>query len=172
MKVLSDIDPELAYSIANQEDEPSWWGMIKDGRTTIPEFWNGSGVQNIVSLGGPCENWFYYGLAGIRPDQAHPGFKHFMIKPLFIEGLDWVKAHHDCPYGRIAVQWKRKDGWLMVDVTVPVNTTATVYVPGKKTTEGGLPADEAEGVTFLRMEKNKAVYKVESGKYQFKSVVK
>lgn len=41
MKVLSDIDPELAYTIANQEDEPSWWGMIKDGRTTIPEFWGG-----------------------------------------------------------------------------------------------------------------------------------
>jgi alpha-L-rhamnosidase len=45
-------------------------------------------------------------------------------------------------------------------------------MPGKSVTEGGLPADDAEGVTFLRMEKNKAVFEVESGKYEFKSVVK
>ena len=36
----------------------------------------------------------------------------------------------------------------MVGLTVPVNTTATVCVPGKNVTEGGLPAAEAEGVTF------------------------
>ena len=37
---------ELAYTIANQEDEPSWWGSIKNGRTTMPEYWNGDGAQN------------------------------------------------------------------------------------------------------------------------------
>jgi hypothetical protein len=45
-------------------------------------------------------------------------------------------------------------------------------VPGKNITEGRLPAAKAAGVTFLRMEKNKTVYKVESGDYDFKSVVK
>ncbi len=169
MKVLSDFDPELVYSIANQEDEPSWWGMIKDGRTTIPEFWDGIGVQNIVSLGGPCENWFYYGLAGIRPDEAHPGFKHFAIKPLFVNDISWVKAHHDSPYGRIAVEWKKKGGKYEVDVTVPSNTTATVYLPGRNITEGGLPADKVEGITFLGMEKDRAVFKLNSGSYQFLS---
>jgi alpha-L-rhamnosidase len=59
-----------------------------------------------------------------------------------------------------------------MDICVPVNTTATVYVPGKNITESGLSAAEAEGVTFLRMEKNKAVFKVDSGKYKFKSVAK
>jgi alpha-L-rhamnosidase len=59
-----------------------------------------------------------------------------------------------------------------MDLTVPANTTAMVYVPGKNITEGGLPAAEAEDVTFLHMEKDKAVFKVESGKYEFKSAVK
>ena len=54
---------------------------------------------------------------------------------------------------------------------MPANTTTTVYVPGKSISESGLPAAEAEGVTFLRMEKNKAVFEVESGRYEFKSVV-
>lgn len=169
MKVLTEIDPEMAYSIANQEDEPSWWGMIKDGRTTIPEFWNGDGVQNIVNLGGPCENWFYYGLAGIRSDLAYPGFKHFLIKPMFVEDINWVKAHHNSPYGRIAVEWKRKKGKYEVNVTVPANSTARVYLLGKNITEGGLPADEVEGITFLRMENDLAVFKLNSGRYQFLS---
>ena len=169
MKVLTDIDPETAYSIANQEDEPSWWGMIKDGRTTIPEFWNGDGVQNIVSLGGPLENWFYYGLAGIRSDLAYPGFKQFLIKPSYVKDIDWVKAHHNSPYGRIAVEWKRKKGKYEVDVTVPANSTARVYLPGEKITEGGLPVDKVEGITFLRMENDLAVFKLNSGRYQFLS---
>jgi hypothetical protein len=65
-----------------------------------------------------------------------------------------------------------KPNVLMMDVTVPVNTTATIYMPGKNITEGSLPAAGADGVTFVRMEKNKAVFKVESGEYEFKSVVK
>ena len=43
---------------------------------------------------------------------------------------------------------------------------------GKYISESGLSAAEAEGVTFLRMEKNKAVFKVQSGKYEFESIGK
>jgi alpha-L-rhamnosidase len=171
MKVLSDLDPELAYAIANQEDEPSWWGMIKDGRTTIPEFWNGEGVQNIVSLGGPLENWFYYGLAGIRPDPAAPGFKNCIIKPAFVKELDWLKAHHDSPYGRISVDWERQEDQILFRLTVPVGSTATVYLPGKNITEGGSPVGDAVGVTFIKHEDGAAVYKVESGNYSFESTL-
>jgi len=167
MKVLSDLAPELAYAIVNQEDEPSWWGMIKDGRTTIPEFWNGEGVQNIVSLGGPLENWFYDGLACIRPDPGAPGFKNCIIKPAFVKELNWLKTHHDSPYGRISVDWARKDGKIDVDVTIPINTTAIIYLPEKNIREGGLPIRKANGISFLRLENDRAVYKLSSGKYAF-----
>ncbi len=120
MKVLRDLDPELAYEIPHQKDEPIWWGMIKDGRTTIPEFWNGEGVQNIVSLGGPLENWFYCGLAGIRPDPAAPGFKKCIIKPAFVKELDWLKAHHDSPYVHISVDWERKEDQIQFRLAIPI----------------------------------------------------
>ena len=57
-----------------------------------------------------------------------------------------------------------------MDVTIPVNTTATVYVPAKDAagvTESGKPAGQAEGVKFLRMENAAAVYEVGSGCYRF-----
>ena len=67
---------------------------------------------------------------------------------------------------------------MTMDVTIPVNTTATVYVPAKgaagvtesgpsTSLRAGKPAAKAEGVKFLRMENGAAVYEVGSGCYRF-----
>jgi len=59
-----------------------------------------------------------------------------------------------------------------MDVTVPPNATATVFVPAKdaaSVTESGKPTGEANGVKFLRMENGAALYAVGSGNYQFQS---
>ena len=61
-----------------------------------------------------------------------------------------------------------------MEVSIPPNSTATVFVPAKDTvgvTESGKPAGEAEGVKFLLMENNAAVYAVGSGDYQFQSAL-
>jgi alpha-L-rhamnosidase len=57
-------------------------------------------------------------------------------------------------------------------VTIPANTTATVYVPAKDiaaVTEDGKPVTEVEGVTFLRMENGAAAFSVGAGMYRFQS---
>jgi alpha-L-rhamnosidase len=59
-----------------------------------------------------------------------------------------------------------------MQVTIPANTTATVYVPAKdaaSVTEGGKPAAQAKGVKFLRLEDGAAVYEIGSGRYSFLS---
>jgi alpha-L-rhamnosidase len=61
-----------------------------------------------------------------------------------------------------------------MDVTIPPNTTATIFVPAKdaaSVTESGKPVGEAVGVKFLRMENNVAVYVVGSGSYRFRSIL-
>jgi hypothetical protein len=88
--------------------------------------------------------------------------------------LTWVKAHHDSPYGRIVSNWKLEAGKLTMEVTVPPNSTATIFVPAKdaaSVTESGKPATKAVGVKFLRMENGAAVYAVGSGTYQFQSAL-
>jgi alpha-L-rhamnosidase len=75
------------------------------------------------------------------------------------------------PSGLIESNWKKEEGVLTMNVVIPANTIAIVYVPGKNVTEGGMPTVNAEGVTFLRMEKDIAVYKVESGNYSFGSTL-
>ena len=163
---------DLIALIMGQTTYPGWGYLVKEmGLNTWPETWSGWGSHVILVTATP-DSWFFEGLGGILPDRIQPGFKHFKLRPGIVKSVDWVKCSYQSPYGKIVSNWSKKDDVLTMDVTVPVNTTATVYVPGKNITESGLPAAEAEGVTFLRMEKNKAVFKVDSGKYKFKSVAK
>ncbi|MBW8016902.1 MAG: Bacterial alpha-L-rhamnosidase [Planctomycetes bacterium] len=179
MQVLTDTGyPEVAYTIAAQETRPSWGYMVSKGATTVWERWDsdtaGAGMnsEGLLVLAGNLEAWFYKTLAGINHDPQNPGFKHVILRPNPVGDLTWAKASYKSMYGKIVSDWKIIDDTFKWKVTVPPNSTATVYVPGKNITEAGLSASDAEGVTFLRMEKNKAVFKVESGKYEFKSVVK
>ena len=119
---------------------------------------------------GHIMEWFYADLAGIQP--SAPGYKQIVIKPQLVGDVTWVKAHYDCPYGRIVSNWKREKSRLKMEVTIPANTTAEVFVPAKEAgavTESGKPAAKAKGVKFLRMQDAAAVYAVGSGNYQFES---
>ncbi|MFZ1934033.1 MAG: family 78 glycoside hydrolase catalytic domain [Thermoguttaceae bacterium] len=161
---------ELAWRIATRPDYPGWFDMLFNrGNTVMIEMWDGNGVQ-MPSLGGPISAWFYRSLAGICPDPENPGFKHVIVRPSIVGELNWVKAHHDSPYGRISVSWKREGDRLTMDVAIPPNTTATVYVPTSRpneVTESGKPVREAVGVKFQRAEGDRAVLDVQSGHYHF-----
>ena len=171
---------DVAFKVFLQDTFPSWLFPVKNGATTIWERWDGwtpeRGFQgawmnsfNHYSLGS-CEQWMFASLAGIDTDGA--GFKKLVIRPTPGQGITWVKADYDSIQGKIATSWKADGGRLTLDVTIPPNTTATVYVPAKDAsgvTESGKPAAQAKGVKFLRMENGAAVYEVESGRYQFGS---
>ncbi len=172
LRVLSDNGhADVAYKIVTKEDTPGWVNMIKSGNTTLWETFTCRDSDNHVFL-GDLTAWFISYLAGIRHDPANPGFQLFLIKPEIPEGLEWVKAHHDSPYGKIESAWKKENDSLSLNVTIPTNTTATVYVPAVElstVTESGVPADQAAGVAYVGMEDGRVVFAVESGCYYFLS---
>jgi alpha-L-rhamnosidase len=164
---------DLAFSIVSQEDFPGWGYLLSQGMTTFGEQWDGIWSQ-IHSCFASVGSWFYQGLAGILPDESGPGFKKIIIKPAVVGDLTWVKCSYDSIHGRIVSNWKLDAGKLTMEVTIPMNTTATVYVPANDAagvTESGKPAAKAEGVKFLRMENSAAVYEIGSGSYRFQSAV-
>jgi len=162
---------DLLWLVVTQKDYPGWGFMIEQGATTWWEQWNGYWSQ-IHSCFTSLDSWFYQGLAGIRPDKSEPGFKKIIIKPAVVGDLTWVKCYHDSFYGRIVSNWKRESRRLMMEVTIPANTSAMVYVPASdadSVSESGKPAAIAVGVKFIRMESGAAVYAVGSGTYRFES---
>jgi hypothetical protein len=73
-------------------------------------------------------------------------------------------------HGRIATDWKYSPKEFRLALHIPVNTTATVYVPAPgpdSVKEGRQRAAAADGVECLRQEGGAAVFRVGSGKYSF-----
>jgi len=94
------------------------------------------------------------------------------MRPEPVGDLQFAKASHRSPYGLIASGWQKQNGVFRWNITVPANTTATVYVPdasAESVTENGKPAVQAQGVKLVRMENGRAVFSVGSGSYRFES---
>jgi alpha-L-rhamnosidase len=146
---------DVAYRLLTSRRFPSWFYSIDQGATTIWERWDGyvagRGFQdagmnsfNHVAIGAVGE-WMYSHILGIQLDESQPGYRHFYIKPMPGADLEWAKGSYHAITGNIEVAWTNKNNTFTLDVTVPVNTVATVVMPFDNKT-----------------------YKVGSGKYQFK----
>jgi alpha-L-rhamnosidase len=96
------------------------------------------------------------------------------MRPTPVGGLDFVRAAHKTPHGRIESEWTNKAGRFDWIIRVPVNTTATVFIPAtslKTITESGKPVRKATGVRYLRTKGSSAAFEVESGMYHFSAVL-
>ncbi|WP_390597998.1 glycoside hydrolase family 78 protein [Bacteroides sp. f07] len=134
---------ELIYKMFNHEEAPGYGFQLKFGATTLTEQWNprqGSSWNHFMM--GQIDEWFFNSLAGIRPNAAsgfgnqqndsRQGYQKFVIAPKPVGDLKFVNSSYETLYGTIVVDWIRKDGTFTLNISVPVNTTAVVYLPGEK----------------------------------------
>ena len=163
--VLAQIGrPDLAWQLVLTDTYPAWLFSVKNGASTIWERWDGwtpeRGFQdpamnsfNHYSLGS-VGAWLYAGAAGIQPDEDHPGYKRFWLRPQFTSRLEYVKATLDSPYGMISSHWHAEGDQMLYDVTIPPNSSAvlTLPVPPQEVRQSGkrLPAGDAT-VTSLTL---------------------
>ncbi|MBC8140673.1 MAG: glycoside hydrolase family 78 protein, partial [Armatimonadetes bacterium] len=178
--VLSDNGrPDIAYKLLHQKNWPSYLYAVTQGATTIWERWDGwthdkgfqdAGMNSFNHYAyGAIGDWMYQRVAGINLDEARPGYKHIVLKPLpFGSGLTFAKAHLETVYGRVESAWELEGDALMWNVTVPPNTTATAHFPAEvnaqTVTEGGKPLTESDGVT---VDGEGGVLQLAPGSYRF-----
>jgi hypothetical protein len=152
--------------------------MVTQGATTIWELWNGDhgnpamNSGNHVMLLGDLIIWYYENLAGIKANPEVPAFKNIIMKPYVLGGLTNVDASYNSIYGKIKSKWNLENGGFNWSISIPANTTATVYIPTlekEDVMEGNKLASNSEGMKFIRWEKNWAVFEVGSGNYSFTS---
>ena len=163
---------DLALSMLTQTNYPGFGFQIVNGATTVWEQWTVKGGMNSHNhaMFAGVDVSLYTRLAGITP--LKPGFDEIRIRPCMADSLTFVDATEETVKGRVHANWRRKAGVTELDISVPVNTTALVYVPAAKknsVTEGGQPLEKAAGVTFVGMEGACAVLRVGSGDYRFSS---
>jgi alpha-L-rhamnosidase len=130
---------DVAYDLLFQKTYPSWFYPIDQGATTMWERWNsytrdkGFGDASMNSFNhysyGAIGRWMYERVAGLAPDPAHPGYKHFFVRPLIGNQLDSARAELETPYGKASSAWAKQNGAVTMDIVVPPNTTATIEFP-------------------------------------------
>jgi alpha-L-rhamnosidase len=155
--------PDLAYTIMNRKDFPSFGYNIEKGATTLWETWTGN-ESHSHPMFGSVTAWFYQGLGGINPNPKNPGFKHIIIKPNPIDELDFVNTTYSSVYGDIQSNWALKNGDFKLKVIIPPNTTASIYIPGEFA--DNIITDD-NNISFIGAANNRIQYDVPSGVYTF-----
>ncbi|WP_372772656.1 family 78 glycoside hydrolase catalytic domain [Mangrovibacterium sp.] len=169
---------DLAWKLATNTTYPSWGYMVEQGATTIWELWNGNTAApkmnsyNHVMMLGDLLIWFYEDLAGIKSSEKQVGFKQIVMKPELVDGLDFVNASYESPYGIIASNWTRTKNKFEWSISVPANTTALISIPArslKDVREGNEMIDGSSDAKTTWMEDERVFLEVGSGSYKFSS---
>ena len=171
---------DIAYRLIHNDTFPSWGFSIKHGATSIWERWNGwtpeegfgdPGMNSFAHYSfGAVYQWMVENIGGIRASE--PAYRRIVISPTLDDKLTFAATSVETIRGRIATSWKKDRGQLVLNVTIPPNTTAIVRLPTANTarlTESGQPLAAAAGVKYLHTEGGRVVLAVDSGSYSFQT---
>lgn len=172
--------PDIAYKLFFNKRYPSWLYPITMGATTIWERWDGikpdgtfqnEGMNSFNHYAfGAVGNWLYTKVAGLTIDPENPGYKKIIIKPYITNQLQYAKAELNSVYGKIISGWKIKDNTILMNISIPANTTAKIYFPSaneKSININGSSILNDKNIKFIGIEKDRAVFEVGSGNYEF-----
>jgi alpha-L-rhamnosidase len=171
---------DVAFKLLMQESYPSWLYPVKQGATTIWERWDGQkpngtfqtpGMNSFNHYAyGAIGDWMYRVIAGLDTYDSMPGYKRISIKPHMGGGLTDVDAAYQTNYGKLASRWKITDGKFSMNVEIPANTTARVYIPASSpdaVSEGGKKLGTAGDIKIVGKDGTYVMIDIGSGIYHF-----
>ncbi len=177
--ILSDYEyNDEAFELLFRKEYPSWLYPVTKGATTIWERWDGikpdstfqdEGMNSFNHYAyGAIGEWLYKNVAGI--EAAAPGYKQIAIHPTMDSTLTYARSIQESPYGRIESKWNFSDNQFSLDVTIPVNTTATVTLPhaaGQMITENSRDIDQSDAIKSVEESGDNVIVEIGSGDYAF-----
>jgi hypothetical protein len=162
---------KLLYDLNYRDDVPGYGFQLKKGATALTESWAAlKEVSNNHLMLGHIMEWFYTGLAGIDQSPGSVGYKEIVIKPEPVGDINYVNASYETFYGTVKSEWKKTGNNFSLQVTIPANTSALIYLPAAQENEireNGSSISGSKEVHLLRFEKGRAVIRVGSGNYHF-----
>ena len=66
--------------------------------------------------------------------------------------------------------WKKSQGMIRWKVVVPPNAKARIFIPAghrDEVLEAGLPATKQRGISFVEAVRERQIYQLESGSFEF-----
>jgi alpha-L-rhamnosidase len=114
-----------AYLMLLRREMPSWLYQVTKGATTVWERWDAIRPDGSIHDGrldlpdreggqmlsfnhyayGAVIDWVYRTLAGVAPDAEAPGYRHVVLAPRPVTGIDRTAATLDTGMGPISAEW-------------------------------------------------------------------
>ena len=145
---------DVLYDLTARTTIGSYGFIVRNGWTSMPEAWDAdTGASMNHCMLGHIQEWLLGWVAGIRPDPQAPGFRRIVIDPHPGGDLTWAKGEIESIRGPIRCQWRQEGADFLLDVILPPNTNATVYLPTHKpdsVTDGGQPLGYSGDIKVLR----------------------
>ncbi|MER6205841.1 family 78 glycoside hydrolase catalytic domain [Streptomyces sp. NPDC001642] len=156
---------DVAMKVLDQRSYPGFGYEIAKGATTSWEEWTyfSSMESHDHAMFAGISASFYTQLGGIQP--TGPGYRTVTIAPQIPTGLHHAAASIATVRGRVASSWTNDDDRTVLDVTVPVGSTATVHVPHLGRTHVEVQA--TSGARPQHGGQDETVYTVGSGQWRF-----
>lgn len=105
---------DLIASYIMREQHPSYYAFIKDGMTTLGEYWETNPRSHCHDMMGHIAEWFYNGMAGIKP--LAPGFSKVLVKPFLPDTVNHLDVTYKSVSGDIRVRLDREGNEIQLDV--------------------------------------------------------
>jgi len=172
---------KTVQKMLNLDSYPGYGYLISLGATTFWENWGEPAFEDRPGIAGndrskshPFQGgfdaWFYQGIAGIHPDPQCPGFRHIIFRPQLTDVLTYAKADFNSVSGTISSQWENQSSGFIWSVSVPVNTTTTVFLPTngqQEIREGNQPISQSKSIKIFGTEDGFTQLRIGSGTYLF-----
>lgn len=177
---------DLAFKVASQETFPSWGFWLANGATSLWEEWSLDSRSRNHYFFGTIDEWFYNYVAGIRVYNDLDLFKiksstipnpigvKLVFKPYIMGDLYYARASVDTVWGLASILW-RNEGSFSMEVTIPANTSALIFVPcnisGRDIAldnlfDGDIPITKSDSIKYLGSDNGYFVFEARSGMYE------
>lgn len=127
---LADVDrPDIVLEMARQEEHPSYMRFLRRGETTLNEFWQDACRSKSHDMLGTIYEWFYAAVLGVKPETE--AYRTWSVKPPLKSEFQHVEGSVECPYGKIAIEYRRdaKNKEVSMKIDVPTSTTGILVLP-------------------------------------------
>lgn len=162
---------QMVYDMNSDDKVPGYGYQLKKGATALTESWQAldSKSNNHLMLGHMMQ-WFFDGVGGLKQEDSSVAYKNLILAPEPVLGLDKGNVSFNSPYGRVYCEWDHQYSFRVFTFHIPVNTTATVYLPtppNKTIMESNSLLAMRREIKSLGYQNGRQVFKLGSGKYKF-----
>lgn len=108
---------DIIADFITRDTHPSYYAFVRDGETTLGEYWEDNPRSHCHDMMGHIIEWYYRSIAGIEP--LAPGFSEVSVHPWMPADMNEFTVSFMSASGEISVHGRRVNGEPVYEIHTP-----------------------------------------------------